>query len=84
MRNTTLVACRIFEEELNACLKDRKNVWIVWVDAALHADLDLLEKELRNMLAETDPQRESVRLLFGRGCHPGHCVSRPYPWGVQK
>lgn len=70
MKNKTLVACRIFEDELNACLKDRKDVRIVWVDAALHADLDLLEKELRNVLAQTDPQKESVRLLFGSGCHP--------------
>jgi len=70
MEKTTLVACRIFEDELNACLADRKDVRISWVEAALHADLDLLEKELRNVLAQTDPRQQRVRLLFGSGCHP--------------
>ncbi len=66
----TLVACRIFEDELRACLGERDDVKIHWVDAALHANLDLLEKGIRCKLNDPSAPGGKRFLLFGAGCHP--------------
>jgi len=65
----TLVACRIFEDELAACLEGRKDVMIHWVEAALHADLNRLDEAMRRMVAAVS-ERDEPYLLFGAGCHP--------------
>ncbi|MBC7360508.1 MAG: DUF1638 domain-containing protein [Desulfacinum sp.] len=66
----TVVACRIFEDELRACLRERDDVKIHWVDAALHANLDRLEKDIRNRLEALSVQGGARFLFFGAGCHP--------------
>lgn len=66
----TVVACRIFEDELRACLGERTDVKILWVDAALHADLDRLEEDLRRKGEELSMESGPRYLLFGTGCHP--------------
>lgn len=65
-----LVACRIFEDELRACLGDRSDVTIHWVEAALHADLGRLEEGICRGLHEILPEGGPPYLLFGTGCHP--------------
>ncbi|QCQ22276.1 DUF1638 domain-containing protein [Desulfoglaeba alkanexedens] len=66
----TLVACRIFEDELQACLGADHDVHIIWLDAALHADLDRLAAELRAAIDTAKASGGPVQLLFGGGCHP--------------
>ena len=73
----TLIACRIFEEELCSVLEPvldpesgGKGIQIVWVDSALHCDLNRLEEELTKAVAAARTTGEDVRMLFGRGCLP--------------
>lgn len=76
----TIVACRIFEQELNSVLQTQladNSVRIVWVDAALHSDLDRLEKELVEAFAKAQALGRSTCMLFGRGCLPEmECLAR--------
>ncbi len=65
-----LIACRIFEKELQAVLPPNANTHILWVDPALHADLNRLEKNLTECLSSSKASDGSVRILFGKGCHP--------------
>jgi len=65
-----LIACRIFEKELQATLPLDADTKVLWVDAALHADLSRLEKELTKCLSSSNASGGSVRMLFGKGCHP--------------
>ncbi|SHE42074.1 Protein of unknown function [Desulfacinum infernum DSM 9756] len=65
-----LIACRVFEDELKACLPWDEKLEVVWVEAGLHADLDLLEKTLSRALSEAAAAGGEVRLLYGVGCHP--------------
>jgi hypothetical protein len=65
-----LVSCRIFEKELQAVLSRDANTEILWVDAALHANLPRLEKNLTECLLSSKASGGSVRMLFGKGCHP--------------
>ncbi|MEJ5366229.1 MAG: DUF1638 domain-containing protein [Desulfosoma sp.] len=66
----TIIACRIFEDELQACIGERTDVKILWVDAALHADLDRLEKDLHCKSDDLSPESGPRYLVFGAGCHP--------------
>jgi hypothetical protein len=69
----TLVACGIFKQELSAVLEPElggENLQIVWVDAALHCDLDRLAAELNRAFAAAKRTGDDVRLLFGQNCHP--------------
>lgn len=73
-KKIVLIGCRIFEEELNAVLEEARGqaqVEMVWLDAGLHSDLALLERELGAAIdqAKAQPGAE-VRLLFGQGCLP--------------
>lgn len=79
-----LIACRIFEKELQAVLPRDVNNRILWVDAALHADLNCLEKNLTECLSSSKASGGNVRMLFGKGCHPDidllrneYCVQMP-------
>ncbi len=65
-----LVACKIFENELQAILPSDADTQILWVEAALHVDFSRLEKRLRQCLSSARETGGSIRLLFGKGCHP--------------
>lgn len=73
-KKRTLVACRIFEDEIHHVLqKERESLDVetVWLDAGLHSDISLLETELKAALAEVKSTAgDSVRVLYGRGCLP--------------
>lgn len=43
---------------------------VVWIDAALHANLDRLEAELKATLDEAAANGLNIQLLLGVGCHP--------------
>ncbi|MEK6776365.1 MAG: DUF1638 domain-containing protein [bacterium] len=64
-----LIACRIFEDELNAILKSNRSVEIHWIEAALHADLPRLKEVLSEELSICASAGEKIYLLYGY-CHP--------------
>ncbi|MGQ9921420.1 MAG: DUF1638 domain-containing protein [Desulfobacca sp.] len=64
-----LIACRVFEDELRHLLPPNPDVQIIWLDAALHADLDRLEQELSRALAQAVEAGAEVQLFLGAGCH---------------
>ena len=72
---TTLIACKIFEEELTHFLRnnpDLAGLEVIWIDAGLHNDLALLEKELTTAMDRAKALGGGeVKLLFGHGCLPG-------------
>ncbi len=81
----TLIACRIFEQELHAVLDPEsrgKDIQIVWVDSGLHCDLNRLEGELAKACAAAMTTCDYVRMLFGRGCHP-EIDSLAEKWGIK-
>ena len=72
MRNgTSLIACKIFEHELNKVLSPDTDLTIHWIDAALHANPDRMKKELTDAITAVENDRmDDICLLFGNGCHP--------------
>lgn len=72
-KHIMLVACGVFEKELMATLPPDENLEVVWIDAALHADLPKLEEKLVGALSAGRTADSEVRLLFGSGCHPDMC-----------
>lgn len=74
MQKQVLIACKIFEEEITTLLsrKDKDaQPQVIWLDAALHLDLKLLEKELRAAIDSAGSQaQDQVKVFFGRGCLP--------------
>lgn len=66
----TLVACSVFKDELEAVIPPEERPEIVWLDASLHADADLLEQELKLALGKIAVPREQLSVLFGCACHP--------------
>ncbi len=74
-KKRNLVACKIFEEEINYILqKERESldVEMIWVDVGLHSNLALLEEKLTSAIDEAKGMAENhVRVLYGRGCLPG-------------
>ncbi len=65
-----IIACRVFYDELQQCLPSVSDAAIIWIDAALHADLDRLEQALKTVLAETETTPAEVQMFLGVGCHP--------------
>jgi hypothetical protein len=65
-----IIACKVFADELQCVLQDAAGVEIIWIDAALHADLPRLEQELIRALAALGENQENVRVFLGVGCHP--------------
>lgn len=65
-----IIACKIFYDELQAVLPANADVEVVWVEAALHVNLDRLENELKKALAETTVHDAKVHILWGTRCHP--------------
>lgn len=47
-----LIICKIFYDELLHVLPRDSEIKIIWIEAALHADLARLENELRQALSE--------------------------------
>lgn len=72
-KRTILIACKIFAQELEAALPPDKDIEIIWIDAALHADLQKLEEELQRVLTAEQSKGVDIRILFGSGCHPDMC-----------
>jgi len=72
MRNKkSLIACKIFEHELNKVLSPDTDVAIHWIDAALHANPDRMKKELTDAITTAGNNRmDDICFLFGNGCHP--------------
>ena len=72
MRNgTSLIACKIFEHELNKVLSPDTDATIHWIDAALHANPDRMKKELSDAITAAENDRvDDICFLFGNGCHP--------------
>jgi hypothetical protein len=65
-----IIACKVFADELQHVLQEAAGVKIIWIDAALHADLPRLEQELTGTLAALGENKENVRVFLGVGCHP--------------
>ncbi len=65
-----LIACKIFEKELQTVLPSDTDTQILWVDAALHVDFSCLGKRLKECLSRARASGGSIRLLVGKGCHP--------------
>ncbi len=72
---TTLIACRIFEQELNHILSPTPKLTIQWLDAALHADAERMKMKLTDAIATAQNDRTGpICVLFGNGCHPDICA----------
>jgi hypothetical protein len=65
-----IIACRVFYDELQQCLSSESDTKIIWIDAALHADLNRLEQELETALVEAGSTPAEVQMFLGVGCHP--------------
>lgn len=65
-----LIACKIFYDELQSVLPSRPDIKVVWIEAALHANLDRLEGELKTSLTQAAASGAEVQILLGVGCHP--------------
>jgi len=74
-KRRVLIACKIFEEEINHVLQtERENldVQMVWLDAGLHADIAHLQRELASTIDRVkETGGDNVRVLYGQGCLPG-------------
>ncbi|MDR2199220.1 MAG: DUF1638 domain-containing protein [Deltaproteobacteria bacterium] len=68
----TLIACNIFEDEMNDVLKRRQDleVEIVWIGAGPHNDMDRLKKSLDEAFLKADLEKGDVRVLLGGACLP--------------
>ncbi len=69
----TLVACKIFKDELEAVLPGGFESEIIWIDEGLHADPALLEKKLGGACEQAKKNGCTVRFLFGSACLPDLC-----------
>jgi hypothetical protein len=66
-----LIACKIFEHELNRVLSPDTDVIIHWIDAALHANPIRMKNELTDAITSAEKERVGdICFLFGNGCHP--------------
>jgi hypothetical protein len=69
-KSKVIIACKVFYEEMLQCLPPDPDAEIIWIDAALHADLDRLEQELKSALTAAGAADAEVRMFLGVGCHP--------------
>jgi hypothetical protein len=65
-----IIACKIFYDELQSVLPAHADVEVVWVEAALHVNLDRLENELKAALSAAATNGAQIQLFLGIGCHP--------------
>jgi len=81
-KSKVIIACKVFYDEMQQCLPPDADTEIVWIDAALHADLDRLEQELKSALRARASETE-VRIFLGAGCHPDMLkLAREYGAGI--
>ena len=74
-----IIACKIFYDELTFVLPANADIEVVWVEAALHVNLDRLEGELRAVLAAAATNGAKTQVFLGIGCHPDMVkLSREY------
>ncbi|MDR2340561.1 MAG: DUF1638 domain-containing protein [Deltaproteobacteria bacterium] len=69
----TLIACNIFEDEMNDVLGRHKefDVDTIWIGAGLHNDLNMMEGRLGEALGKVTDGDGGVRIMLGHGCMPG-------------
>jgi hypothetical protein len=74
-KRRVLIACKIFEEEVNHVLQWEQeiiDVQTVWLDVGLHADDALLQDELTSAIDRAkEIGEDNIRILYGQGCLPG-------------
>lgn len=71
MKFKTIIACKIFADELKTVLSsDDMEAQIFWIDAALHTDLPRLEKALRKSLSRLEKTAGHPVVLLGGSCLP--------------
>ncbi len=69
-----IIACRIFENEINAITSEKDDLTFHWIDAALHANPEKMKKAISKTLLEIGPTETRIDFLFGNGCHPDMCT----------
>lgn len=66
-----IVACEVLASELRAVLSSEWNVELVWVPAALHIDMERLEREIGRLLSFYRSRKDSqLFVLYGGACSP--------------
>ena len=69
-----LIACGIFKDEINFLLERNRglsDIKVIWLDAGLHSDLNLLENELLSAIDNAKSiGNADVKILYGNGCLP--------------
>jgi len=74
-KRRVLIACKIFEEEINHFLQREREIFdvqTVWLDVGLHADPALLQEELISAIDRAKAIGEdNIRILYGQRCLPG-------------
>lgn len=72
MDSKNVITCKIFQNEIETIQIDKSEISFHWINAALHADPDRMEKEISDILTMIKPEEE-IRFLFGMACHPDMC-----------
>lgn len=67
---TIIIGCKMLEKELCNVLSTDSETDIIWLEAALHCNLNRMGEELKKALSKADESNGRVRLLYGTGCHP--------------
>lgn len=69
-----LIACGIFKDEINFLLERNRglsDIKVIWLDAGLHSDLNLLENELLSAIDNAKSiGNADVKIFYGNGCLP--------------
>lgn len=69
-----LICCGILQKELEQIFDenfvDNKNISRVYLEPALHVDLDKLYTQLKSTLADSSKTSEKLVLVYGLHCHP--------------
>jgi hypothetical protein len=63
-----LVACSVLKNEIDALKQQGLDVDVVFVPKYFHVDYDLLEKNLRRTLTQTQKTHSSIVLVYGDLC----------------
>ena len=77
-RKPVLIGCKIFKEEYDAIIRNNSefpDVNMIWVDAGLHSDPDVIEREISSIIESHAGSGEEIAgILFGRGCVANLCA----------
>lgn len=69
--STTIVACEVLVPELQAALAPWPRIQVISLPAALHTDMDRLEKELDHLLSTLRLEDcVDLHILYGKACSP--------------